>query len=454
MPASTLPTATRAGTPCADSWDKKWIAEVERREAQHGRRICGARTVGDTPCLLPSDHDSGRCPHHGGAPLTGAPEGNRNAVIHHLYSRRLMICGTHCAAWHSCPFGGGASTISLGKEKVEPKETDMFLGTRMEIRERGGEEPKTDAEGGLGFQPERELQGASSRANTLGQDARATQRPIKRFPKPDSEEGRKLAAEYKRLGVIHEPGVNYEEELAAAGSTLFARASDASRESGDGASHLQGRAAPATKEVSYGDYLKSLPPSERPLCPLEQSEYNEVVTDVQFRTGARSHNALGRHLAHHVALLTVMVSRASRALNMKPITEKVEHSGDTFFMTSEKPAAALVALEKLSRELRMWMRHIEQSCSIYTDPDRNARKERAHRIQRDTSPDPAVANEYETDDGQPVCDEIDNDNLIGFDKGTWDLVDGQQNLIEDLYRRLREASDGSGVQPERDRGPP
>jgi len=47
---------TKRGTPCARAWDAKWVRLVERREADVGRRICGARTVGGTPCLLPSDH--------------------------------------------------------------------------------------------------------------------------------------------------------------------------------------------------------------------------------------------------------------------------------------------------------------------------------------------------------------------------------------------------------------
>ena len=33
----------------------------------------------------------------------GPPKGNRNAVLHGLYSRRLQVCGTHCPRWESCP---------------------------------------------------------------------------------------------------------------------------------------------------------------------------------------------------------------------------------------------------------------------------------------------------------------------------------------------------------------
>src|SRR5262245_40953974 len=123
MSTTAPPRATTRGTPCALSWDDAWVAQVEAREAAVDRRVCGARTIGGTPCPLPSDHASGRCRHHGGFALPGAPADNRNAVVHGLYSRRLMICGSHCPAWQSCPMGGG-STFSLGKEKVEPRETE------------------------------------------------------------------------------------------------------------------------------------------------------------------------------------------------------------------------------------------------------------------------------------------------------------------------------------------
>ena len=84
---------TSLGTPCAGSWDDAWIALVDWHEAEAGRRICGARTVGGTPCMSSSDHASGRCLHHGGVESAGAPEGNRNADVHGLYSRRLTDCG-------------------------------------------------------------------------------------------------------------------------------------------------------------------------------------------------------------------------------------------------------------------------------------------------------------------------------------------------------------------------
>lgn len=81
------PDTTPFGTPRASSWSNDWIATVEAKESSFGRRICGARLLSGTPCTLGSSHSSGRCRFHGGFDVTGAPEGNRNAVIHGLYSR-------------------------------------------------------------------------------------------------------------------------------------------------------------------------------------------------------------------------------------------------------------------------------------------------------------------------------------------------------------------------------
>ncbi|GMW00830.1 MAG: hypothetical protein AMXMBFR84_19670 [Candidatus Hydrogenedentota bacterium] len=97
------PRFTHRGTRCSRAWDDAWIAAVETREEELGKRICGARTPSGTPCPLDPNHDNGRCRFHGGFNLTGAPEGNRNAVVHGLYSRRLMVCGPHCHLWKACP---------------------------------------------------------------------------------------------------------------------------------------------------------------------------------------------------------------------------------------------------------------------------------------------------------------------------------------------------------------
>ena len=95
---------TDLGTLCAGGWDRDWVARVNELEAQLGRRVCGARCLDGSSCPRVSKHESGRCAHHGGHHLTGAPDGNLNARLHGLYAMRLQVCGPHCARWESCPF--------------------------------------------------------------------------------------------------------------------------------------------------------------------------------------------------------------------------------------------------------------------------------------------------------------------------------------------------------------
>ncbi len=98
-----MSTHTTLGTPCARSWTNDWIATVNTKESERNHRICGARLPDATPCTNASDHPSGRCQFHGGFDLTGAPPGNRNHVIHGLYSRRLRTCTPNCPHWENCP---------------------------------------------------------------------------------------------------------------------------------------------------------------------------------------------------------------------------------------------------------------------------------------------------------------------------------------------------------------
>jgi glucans biosynthesis protein len=51
---------------------------------------CGARTRAGKPCSAPAVEGRTRCRMHGGAPESGAPTGNRNAVKHGLYTKAAI----------------------------------------------------------------------------------------------------------------------------------------------------------------------------------------------------------------------------------------------------------------------------------------------------------------------------------------------------------------------------
>jgi len=95
---------TDLGTPRVPGWPLVWFERVNALEHELGRRICGGVCADGAPCTRASTHSSGRCSHHGGNHLTGAPKGNENARIHGLYSRRLQRCGQNCLLWGACPF--------------------------------------------------------------------------------------------------------------------------------------------------------------------------------------------------------------------------------------------------------------------------------------------------------------------------------------------------------------
>jgi uncharacterized protein YjcR len=47
---------------------------------------CGARTRSGKPCRSPAVGGKKRCRMHGGAPRSGAPRGNKNALKHGLFA--------------------------------------------------------------------------------------------------------------------------------------------------------------------------------------------------------------------------------------------------------------------------------------------------------------------------------------------------------------------------------
>jgi len=51
---------------------------------------CGARTRSGRPCKSPSVRGKSRCRMHGGAPGSGAPRGNKNALKHGRFTREAV----------------------------------------------------------------------------------------------------------------------------------------------------------------------------------------------------------------------------------------------------------------------------------------------------------------------------------------------------------------------------
>jgi hypothetical protein len=53
-------------------------------------RRCGAKTRSGKPCMSPAVSGKRRCRMHGGAPGSGAPRGNQNALKNGLHTREAI----------------------------------------------------------------------------------------------------------------------------------------------------------------------------------------------------------------------------------------------------------------------------------------------------------------------------------------------------------------------------
>ena len=251
-----LPSTTRLGTPCAPAWTQHWIDQVNAVECRLGRRVCGAAGIDGTPCTLASNHPSGRCRYHGGHPRIGAPEGNQNARIHGLYSRRLKRCGDHCPLWNSCPIAGDdILDLDPRQRPVCPYEQDEYDAVIASLNRDSHHlfQPKPDP---------------ISLLSTM----------TRRDPEPTPTE----------------PEIN-----------------------GD------------------GPYLKEEPREEE-------------------------HISLHGHLAHQVALLQVMMSRAAAALSVQPLVETTRASSDTYQLESSKMSPALYAFLRIAREYQRFVREYQR----------------------------------------------------------------------------------------------
>jgi hypothetical protein len=140
------PRFSSKGTPCARSWDDEWAAKVEAAEQRLDRRICGARTPAAEPCELAPNHKNGRCRFHGGFPLTGGQQNNRNAAIHGLYSRRLRVCDATCPQWNACPCAGpDLENVPLANRPTCPYEQTEYNTALTDALDRVSRNPNHDA---------------------------------------------------------------------------------------------------------------------------------------------------------------------------------------------------------------------------------------------------------------------------------------------------------------------
>ncbi len=254
---------TNLGTPCARTWTNDWIATVNAKEAgtqpPNLRRPPPRRHA---RCTNASDHPSGRCPFHGGFDLTGAPPGNRNHVIHGLYSRRLRPCTPNCPHWENCP---------LANRHPHPLE-------RGEHGDPSSLQPSTNPQS----------EDPSSQSQTSDPTDRCDPSHSSQPPNPTPPQQDRHP-----------------------------------RDSGDPSSQSDpsNSSDPSYRShTSYRSYPPNATPTQSPpTCPYQLAEYNTVLTDALAVVESQPHpNPMGIHAAHNVAMLQVLVNAATAHLAQAP----------------------------------------------------------------------------------------------------------------------------------------
>ena len=82
---------TRSGCPLRCGVGKKMTGNHPRNTGPMlSSQRCGAKTRSGKPCKSPAVSGKRRCRMHGGAPGSGAPRGNKNALKRGLYARKAI----------------------------------------------------------------------------------------------------------------------------------------------------------------------------------------------------------------------------------------------------------------------------------------------------------------------------------------------------------------------------
>lgn len=119
--------------------------------------------------------------------------------------------------------------------------------------------------------------------------------------------------------------------------------------------------------LKAGPDVMKAPQSKRPLCPYEVEELNafraihehvqpinkkgEQIRDRSHRSN-HPFQAQLTMLRENLNLLQLMITRASKALNIKGLTTETLQQTDTYYASFEKPSAFLQAFNTLTREHR------------------------------------------------------------------------------------------------------
>ena len=132
--------------------------------------------------------------------------------------------------------------------------------------------------------------------------------------------------------------------------------------------------------------IETVPLQRRPICPYEQTEYNHALADaLDLSCCVNMMNPFAIHIAHNVAILQVMVGRATTEMRNANIVAETQAQSDKYSFNHDAHDARQIrphinAIARIGAELRKYLAVLakaapdETSWDFYQDRRRDVRE--------------------------------------------------------------------------------
>ena len=113
--------------------------------------------------------------------------------------------------------------------------------------------------------------------------------------------------------------------------------------------------------------LDSVPLAKRPVCPYEQAEYNNALADaLDLSCCVNMMNPFAIHIAHNIAILQVLVGRATNEMRNAGIVAETHAVSEKYSFNHEQVRPHITAISRIGAELRKYLAFFQKGA-----PDEN-----------------------------------------------------------------------------------
>ena len=102
--------------------------------------------------------------------------------------------------------------------------------------------------------------------------------------------------------------------------------------------------------------IEAVPLSKRPICPYEEAQYNCALADaLDLSCCVDKMNPFAIHIAHNIAILQVMVGRATTEMRNAALVAETRAQSDKYTFNHEQVRPHITAISRIGGELRKYL---------------------------------------------------------------------------------------------------